>query len=484
MSTKSTLAALGDERFVSLTTFRRSGERVSTPVWVGRDGEALVVTTPEASGKVKRLRNDPRVELRPCSRTGRVEDGVESVAGVAEVLTDAGRRERLTGVIRKKYGLEYRAVMGIERLLSGSSRGNRVVLRITSDQDRPAAASTTREGVRMSRPSSPGAHHEVGELAGFEHGHADVNGTTLHYVVGGNGPAVVLLHGWPYTWAEWRKVMPPLAAAGHTVIAPDLRGVGDSAKPDRGYPKSNVAEDVRQLARGLGFQKIDLVGTDIGMMVAYAYAAAHPGEVRRLVLSESLLPGFGLEELMNPATGGYWHFGFHMQVDLAEILTAGKEAAYLGNYWKMGSLVGGIDAAAKEEYLRHYAAPGGMRGGFRHYATLLEDGETNRANFRGKLTTPVLVLNGEKGIPQEQTLEGVRRVAENVQAELVPNSGHAIGEDNPSWVAERLIRFCGPETEDGEPEEVGGTGWSPAGEGADGRMDVPGRPTKSHRTRK
>ena len=130
MAADPAFAALGDERFVSLTTFRRSGERVSTPVWVARDGDALVVTTPEASGKVKRLRNDPRVELRPCGRMGRVEEGVEPVAGVAEVLADADSSERLTGIVRKKYGLEYRVVLGIERL-GGSGQDNRVILRIT-----------------------------------------------------------------------------------------------------------------------------------------------------------------------------------------------------------------------------------------------------------------------------------------------------------------------------------------------------------------
>ena len=126
-----TLSALGDERFVSLTTFRRSGEPVTTPVWVARDGDALVVTTPEASGKVKRLRNSPRVEIRPCSRMGRVEEGAEAVAGVAEVLADESSLEYLTGIIRRKYGIEYRVVMGIERLLSKSGQGNRVILRIT-----------------------------------------------------------------------------------------------------------------------------------------------------------------------------------------------------------------------------------------------------------------------------------------------------------------------------------------------------------------
>jgi len=129
-STDSAFAALGDEQFLSLTTFRKSGERVSTAVWIGRDGDALIVTTPEASGKVKRLRNSPRVEVSPCNRMGRVKDGIEPVAGVAEVLTDEGTQERLTGIIRRKYGLEYWVVMGIERLIK-SGQENRVILRIT-----------------------------------------------------------------------------------------------------------------------------------------------------------------------------------------------------------------------------------------------------------------------------------------------------------------------------------------------------------------
>lgn len=260
----------------------------------------------------------------------------------------------------------------------------------------------------------------------------------------------MLLHDWPCTWAEWREVMPRLTTAGHTVIAPDMRGFGDSDKPEAGYLKSNVAEDVRQLVQQLGLREIDLVRIDLGMMVAYAYAAAHPGEVRRLVLAESLIPGFGLEELMNPATGGYWHFGFHLQVGLAEMLTAGKEAAYLGPMWTMFSPAGSITEAEQAEYLRTYAAPGGMRGGFQHYGTLLEDGTANRAAFKDKLAMPVLVLNGDKGIPQEQTLIGVHQVASHVTAELVPESGHAIGVDNPAWVAERLARFFEPEAQVGQ----------------------------------
>ena len=129
-SSDSAFAALGDEQFLSLTTFRKSGERVSNPMWVAQDGDALIMFTPQASGKVKRLRNSPRVELRPCNRRGRVKDGVEPVAGVAEVLTDEDSLERATGIIRRKYGLGYRVVVAIERLIKFGPQ-KRVVLRIT-----------------------------------------------------------------------------------------------------------------------------------------------------------------------------------------------------------------------------------------------------------------------------------------------------------------------------------------------------------------
>jgi uncharacterized protein len=129
-SSDSVFAALGDESFLSLTTFRKSGERVSSPMWVARDGDALIMFTPEASGKVKRLRNSPRVELRPCDRMGRVKEGVEPVAGIAEVLTDEDTLERATGMIRRKYGLMYQVIMAIERLIK-SGPEKRVILRIT-----------------------------------------------------------------------------------------------------------------------------------------------------------------------------------------------------------------------------------------------------------------------------------------------------------------------------------------------------------------
>ncbi|GAA0334757.1 alpha/beta hydrolase [Sphingomonas oligophenolica] len=296
-------------------------------------------------------------------------------------------------------------------------------------------------------------HHDpadgdpVTDLPGFRHGFAAVNGTRLHYVQGGAGPAVLLLHGWPFTWEEWRPVMPLLAQAGRTVIAPDLRGMGLSAKPDKDYAKSdylkrNVAKDVHELLVSLNHDTVDLMGVDIGMMVAFAYAARYPTHVGHAVLGEGLLPGFGLEEHMNPATGGYWHFGFHAQVEIATMLTEGKEAAYLGPMWKMMSASPAAQQSNEGRFLPHYSARGGMRGGFAHYATLIgDDGRENRDHFRQKLAMPVLVLNGEKGLPLKATVDSVRRVADRIEEDIVPGAAHTLAQDNPAWLAERLNRF-------------------------------------------
>lgn len=275
---------------------------------------------------------------------------------------------------------------------------------------------------------------------GFHHHYEEVNGTTIHAVVGGSGPAVVLVHGWPFTWRAWRPVLAPLAATGYTVIAPDLHGIGDSAKPDTGYNKREVASDLRQLAAALGHDRVSLVGMDIGTMVAYAWASEYPDSVEKVVLSESVLPGFGLEELMNPATGGFWHFGFHMQAELAAFLTEGKEAAYIAPMLDM--MVPNLDPADRDAILASYSAPGRMLGGFGHYQTLLVDGKENREKRR-KLPMPVLVLNGENGLPQAPLLDGARRAASDVVADTVPGTGHAYAAENPTWTVERLHRFFG-----------------------------------------
>jgi pimeloyl-ACP methyl ester carboxylesterase len=289
---------------------------------------------------------------------------------------------------------------------------------------------------------APAADSAVDGLAGFTHRYADVNGTRIHYVIGGAGPAVVLVHGFPFTWQVWRPLMPLLAEAGYTVLAPDLRGLGDSAPAEtETFAKANVADDIHEIAQGLGLGPVNLVGMDIGGMVAYAYASRHPGDVQRLVLSETLIPGFGLEEMMNPAAGGTWTFGFFAQVDTASFLTQGKEAQFLPFFWAQTSVKPDAEAFGVATYLPHYTGPLGIRGGFQHYAPMVEDGKANRAEFTGKLPMPVLVLNGDHGYFRDQLLAGARQVAEHLEDDIIPQASHAYAYDNPQATAERLQHF-------------------------------------------
>ena len=293
----------------------------------------------------------------------------------------------------------------------------------------------------MSAATGVPSDGDSSDVEGFTHHFTVVNGTRIHFVIGGSGPPLVLLHGWPTSWREWRGVMPLLADAGYTVIAPDLRGLGDSGRANSGYDKATVADDIRLLVNNLGFQTVDLVGTDIGGMVAFAWTLRHPKEIGRLVIAETLLPGFGLEELMNPATGGYWHFGFHAQVELATMLTTGKEEEYLSRNWSMFSPLNGITIEDRAEFLRTYGNAEGMRAGFKHYESLIGDGRANREAFTGKLATPVLVLSAELGIPQDQTLASVESVFLNVEHDKVLLAGHAFAADRPEWTADRISKF-------------------------------------------
>ena len=285
----------------------------------------------------------------------------------------------------------------------------------------------------------------------FRHALAQVNDIQLHYVIGGQESAVpvgmaspiVLLNGYPETWYGWRKIMPALAMR-HTVIAIDVRGTGASDKPPTGYDAGTVAADVHQLVQQLGFDSINLVAYDITGRVGYAYAADYLQNVRRLVLMETLLPGFGLEAAMDVAKGGSYHFGFHANVDVATWLVQGKEREYL-QMMVQGSLYdqAAMSAIDFEEYGRWYASPGGMRGGFEHYRAFLGDAVPNRERSKQTLKLPVLALYGSAGNTQilPQTLLDV---AETVYGEAVPGSGHFIAEERPDYLAARLLDFFNP----------------------------------------
>jgi len=276
----------------------------------------------------------------------------------------------------------------------------------------------------------------------FSHHTAAVNGIQIHYVIGGQGDPLVLLHGWPETWYAWRHVMPALAK-NYTVIAPDLRGLGDSSKPTTGYDGKTVAEDIHQLIGKLGFKTIFLVGHDIGTQVAYSYAAAHPTQVKKLAVMELTIPGFA-----PPGRMPLWWATFHQTPDIPEALVEGKEMMYLSWFYQnLANNPAAITQVDINEYVSHYSAPGGMRAGFEHYRAFPHDAIQNQNYSKTKLTMPVLALGGGYiptfggNITMPTIIYGMKILAQNVQGITVPNSGHFIPEEQPKFVIDQLIKF-------------------------------------------
>jgi pimeloyl-ACP methyl ester carboxylesterase len=201
------------------------------------------------------------------------------------------------------------------------------------------------------------------------HHTTSVNGVDLHYLKAGQGDAVVLLHGWPQTSHEWRKIMPKLAE-NYTAIAPDLRGLGDSSIPTTGYDKRTVAEDIHQLVQRLEFQQIYLVAHDMGVPVAYAYASLYPEEIRKLVILD-----------VPPPTGGsainLWHIGFHLVPELPEALVQGREAVYLRYFFKATTRSDAISEEDFDEYVRCYSNPASFKAGLEYYRAFPRDIQDN-----------------------------------------------------------------------------------------------------------
>jgi pimeloyl-ACP methyl ester carboxylesterase len=262
----------------------------------------------------------------------------------------------------------------------------------------------------------------------------------LHYVIGGQGDPVVLLHGWPQTWYEWRHVMPALAE-NYTVIVPDLRGLGDSSKPVTGYDGKTTAEDIYQLVSQLGFKDIFLVGHDFGVQIAYSYTAAHPDEVRRLVILDVPIPGIGPGENIT----GLWWAQFHMVRDIPEMLIDGHERQYLTWFYRYTCNPAAITKDDIDEYVSHYSAPGGMRAGFEYYRALFDDIKQNKEYSTVKLPMPILVLGGECSFGTA-ALDSMRLLATDVHGGVVPDSGHWIPEEQPDFIIEQFVNFFGNDT--------------------------------------
>jgi pimeloyl-ACP methyl ester carboxylesterase len=255
-----------------------------------------------------------------------------------------------------------------------------------------------------------------------------------------------MLHGFPQTWYEWRLVMPALAER-YSVVAPDLRGLGDSSRPAAGYDKHTVAGDIWRLVdEHLGAARFFLVGHDWGGPVAYRLAVEHPDAVRRLVILDVMIPGDGTS--LFATSGGRWHHGFHQTPELPESLILGREQAYLSYFFRhFGASPDAIPAAAVEEYVRCYAAPGAMAAGLAYYRATAQDIADNEAAIdRGKLAMPVLALGGAEGMGRaELCLESMARVAENVTGGAIPGAGHWLPEEVPDALAARLLDFFGAE---------------------------------------
>ncbi len=280
----------------------------------------------------------------------------------------------------------------------------------------------------------------------FVHAFADLGEATIHYVTAGadprSSPPVVLLHGWPETWFEWRHVMPAIAER-HPVIAPDLRGLGDSSRPADGYDKRTVADDIHRLLRDrLGLERWHIAGHDWGGPTAFALAAAYPDSALSLTVIDVVIPGDGGEFSQG---GRRWHHAFHRTPDLPEALVGGRERTYLGWFYRAYSArPDAIDEEAVEEYLRTYTQPEALRAGFAYYRNLPQDMADNEAllatGFR--LPMPVLAIGGGRTDAFGRAGEvetSMRRVATDVRGLIAEESGHFVPEEDPELVAGAIL---------------------------------------------
>jgi pimeloyl-ACP methyl ester carboxylesterase len=285
--------------------------------------------------------------------------------------------------------------------------------------------------------------------APYAHHTASVNGITIHYLTAGDrsNPAVVLLHGFTQTSHMWAKDVIPALAKRYFVIAPDLRGSGDSAKPSEGYDKRTLASDVYEVVKGLDVTKILLVGHDFGAAVAYAYAAEHRPDVTKLVIYEMLMPGFGYEDALRShpfAQDGQgrqiWHLAFHdAPHPIQEFLIRGRERKYLDFYWDTFAYnPRSVSESERREYARGYEGPGG--NALKYYQNHWLDAEHNREFAKLPLTMPVLAYGGS-AFSGDMVEKGMRALATNVVGGVIPECGHWLTAEKPDFIVKQLLDF-------------------------------------------
>ena len=270
-----------------------------------------------------------------------------------------------------------------------------------------------------------------------EHHAAIANGVKIHYVRAGQGPPVVLLHGWPQTWYMWRKVIPILAER-YTCIAPDLRGFGESGKPIDGYEKRTVAEDIYQLVQQLGFETVSLVGHALGGPTAYAYACAHSEEVRRLAILDVAIT-------IDEATAASYytrlfHLSFNAEPDIAVSLVSGRERTFLTHFYRDCYNPGAFSHEDIDEYVACFSAPGAMRASMAHYGALWTDLEHNKENATRKLEMPVLGLGGSMSFGRG-VVKSCQQIANDVRGGVIEGCAHWVAEEQPEALCKELLEF-------------------------------------------
>ena len=280
--------------------------------------------------------------------------------------------------------------------------------------------------------ASPSADKEIASRDAL------VDGFKIHYMTAGHGPTVILLHGYAETSRMWRPII-PLLAAKFTVIAPDLPGIGDSEIPKDGLNMKAAAVRIHALAKSLGITKARVVGHDIGLMVAYAYAAQYPEETEKLVVMDAFLPGVaGWEQVYN--NPGIWHFRFNGPTP--EALVKGRERTYFEHYWNdfAADKSHSIPEADRVAYTAMYARPGRMRAGWQYFVSFIQAAKDFEELSKTKLTMPVLAIGGEKANGEILGLQ-IKIVATNATEIVLKNTGHWVLEENPKETTEALMNF-------------------------------------------
>lgn len=284
--------------------------------------------------------------------------------------------------------------------------------------------------------TTPQAVADTVGIPGFRDTSVPIDGGSLHAVIGGSGPPLVLLHGWPQTWWAWHLVMPSLAA-DHTVIAFDLPGLGSSTIPASGYDTVTMAGRIRQAVHALGYNQVQILAHDMGALIAYPYARDYPNEVSRLAVLETPLPGFGLEN----AYGLSWHFLFNMSpAPIPENIIDNKDVpTYLGMLFNGAHHPEAIDV---NRYYTAYSDPTRRSAGYNYYRAFPTDSANDVANASKQLTMPVLAM-GAQYVFGAGVAASFQQVAKDVRGVVVPDSGHFIPEENPTFLIACAELFFG-----------------------------------------